>query len=92
MNTDIHRFFYFLSLSVCEARVHSCPILSFHVEAQPKSRFGGIQCWSEAEVPLSTIGNNSLLSAKTYQLSANSLSAGLDVHLFLQDSLLWPFP
>ena len=26
MNTDLHRFFYFLSLSVCEARVYPCPI------------------------------------------------------------------
>jgi hypothetical protein len=38
-------------VSVCETRVYPRPILSFQVEAQPKSRFSGIQCWSEAEVP-----------------------------------------
>jgi len=48
---------------VCEARVHPCPILSFQVEAQPKSRFSGIQCWSEAEVPrqIGGIGRSSFL-------------------------------
>jgi hypothetical protein len=68
MNTDMHRFFYFLSLSVCEARAHPCPILSFQVEAQPTCPPIFV-----AEVPLSAIRNNSLLSAKTYALIANSL-------------------
>jgi len=44
------QFLYPLNNSTPQ-RVHPCPILSFQVEAQPKSRFSGIQCWSEAEVP-----------------------------------------
>jgi len=67
MNTDIHRFFYFLSLSVCEARVYPCPIFILSFNAVAKRTCPPIFV---AEVPLSAIGNNYLLSAKTYQLSA----------------------
>jgi len=53
----------FLSyVSVCEARVYPCPILSFHVEAQPKSRFSGIQCWSEADLSANLCGGSPAFS------------------------------
>jgi hypothetical protein len=87
-------------LSIC---MYPCPIFirSFNAEAKQTCppifvaevprQIGGIGRSSFSFPPIFPIRNNYLLSAKTYQLSANSLSAsllsaGFNVHLFLQDS------